>query len=339
VSTTFCPICMKDIVVRVEERRESVPVRGEAIEVPASVAVCPMCGEELWLDEFEDDTLARAFAEYRLRHHLLQPGEMERIRTRWGLGQRAFSLLLGWGEITLHRYESGSLQDAAHDAQLRMAERADNIRILLDSNGDRLTLRQRATIERRLREAEGDNPARVCEDEELEGLLTYESAGPYGGNVPVSLPKIREMVAHFCGMPNVFVTKLAKLMFYADFLHYKECTTSITGLAYAHLPRGPVPEHYERLRADLLENDIVTIEERLGEDWAGEVLVARRPPYSDVFSAGELGVLEFVAAHLGSLTSKALSERSHVETAYTSTAMGERIPYAAADELSLTMPG
>jgi putative zinc finger/helix-turn-helix YgiT family protein len=328
---------MKDVVARIEERRESVPVRGEAIEVPARVAVCPICGRELWLDEFEDDTLARAFAEYRLRHHLLQPGEMERIRTRWGLGQRAFSLLLGWGEITLHRYESGSLQDAAHDAQLRMAERADNIRILLESNGDRLTLRQRATIERRLREAEGSARERACDDEELERLLALDAAGGYGGHVPVSLTKIREMIAFFCEMPDVFVTKLAKLMFYADFLHYKECTTSITGLAYAHLPRGPVPEHYERLRADLLENDIVTIEERLGEDWAGEVLIAGRKPRLDAFSAGELRVLEFVGAHLGPLTSTALSERSHVETAYTRTAMGERIPYAAADELSLTM--
>ncbi|MBU2604081.1 MAG: DUF4065 domain-containing protein [Actinobacteria bacterium] len=338
MSTTFCPTCMKDVVVRVEERRESVPVRGEAVEVPARVAVCPACGEDVWLDEFEDETLARAYAEYRLRHHLLQPPEMTRIRTRWGLGQRAFSLLLGWGEITLHRYESGSLQDAAHDAQLRMAERAENIRILLDSNGDRLTPRQRAAVERPLFEAERAEGVRACEDEELERLLTRDSTGAYSGDVPVSLAKVREMIVFFCEAPNVFVTKLAKLMFYADFLHCKVSTISITGLAYAHLPHGPVPEHYERLRADVLENALVRIEERLGDDWAGEVLIAERAPNLDVFSAGELQVLGCVRVELGSLSSKTVSDRSHSETAYTCTAMGERIPYAAARELSLTMP-
>ena len=146
MSTTFCPACMKDADVRIEGRRETLPVRGEDIEVEARVAVCSTCGEDIWLDELEGETLARAFAEYRRRRRLLQPDEMARIRRRWGLGQRAFALLLGWGEVTLHRYESGSLQDAAHDAQLRMAERPENIRTLLEAHGERLTPRQRLSL-------------------------------------------------------------------------------------------------------------------------------------------------------------------------------------------------
>ncbi len=338
MSTTFCPTCMKGIEARMEERREVLLVRGEEIDVPARVAVCSTCGQDLWSNEHDDQTLAEAFAEYRRRHGLLQPGEMTRIRRQWGLGQRAFSLLLGWGEITLHRYESGSLQDGAHDAQLRMAERADNVRILLASNGDRLTRRQREAVELRLREAEDREEEVLCEDEDLEHLLAREAVGPYGGDAPVSLAKVREMILFFSAIPDMYVTKLAKLMFYADFLHYKEHTTSITGLAYAHLPRGPVPERYERIRDDLVENGLVSIEERLGLDWSGEVLSAERAPRLDVFSSSEVRVLEFVRERLGSLTSKAVSERSHSETAYASTGMGERIPYSAARELSLAVP-
>lgn len=339
MSTAFCHMCMKDVEVRVEERREVLSVRGERIEVPARVAVCQVCGADVWSNEFDDETLAQAFAEYRRRHRLLQPGEMTRIRKQWGLGQRAFSLLLGWGEITLHRYESGSLQDGAHDAQLRMAQHADNVRILLDSNGDRLTSRQRETIERRLREAEDRETEGACEDENLERLLADEAVDSFGGDAPLSLTKVRETIVFFSETPDMFVTKLAKLMFYADFLHYKEHTTSITGLAYAHLPPGLVPERYERIRDDVVENGLVRIEERLGKDWAGEVLVAERAARLDVFSADERRVLECVNAQLGSLSSKAVSERSHSETAYTSTDMGDRISYRAARELSLAVPG
>ena len=82
--------------------------------------------------------------------HGTTPAQMRALRARYGLGQRAFSLLLGWGEITLHRYERGAVPDAAHDAQLRMADDPGNVRILLTVNGHKLTPRQRATLEARL---------------------------------------------------------------------------------------------------------------------------------------------------------------------------------------------
>ncbi|MEI6451685.1 MAG: type II TA system antitoxin MqsA family protein [Actinomycetes bacterium] len=338
MSTTFCPTCMKDTDVRIEDRRETLPVRGEDIEIEARVAVCSTCGEDVWLDELEDETLALAFAEYRRRHHLLQPEEMQRIRRLWGLGQRAFAQLLGWGEITLHRYESGSLQDGAHDAQLRMAERPENIRTLLESNGGRLTPRQRDAVMRRLDEAEALAAECECGDEDFERLVARRAAGGYGGNAPLSLTKVRETIAYFAAMPDMFVTKLAKLMFYADFLHYREHTISITGLAYAHAPQGPIPDRYERIRDDVIVNAVVEIQEKCGDNWSGEVLVAQRPADLGVFSESELAMLQAVRERLGARTSKRLSEMSHAETAWTATAMGERIPYETARQLSPMLP-
>ena len=330
---TFCPQCMKESDVRVEARREVLPVRGEDVEVAAQVAVCAVCGQDVWLDGLEEETLRQAYAEYRRRHGLLQPNEMEQIRRRWGLGQRAFARLLGWGEITLHRYEAGSLQDSAHDAQLRMAASADNIRVLLSAHGERLTPRQRETVERRLTESAAVPSHGAGEDEELDRLLSSRAGGEFGGHVPVSLIKVRELIAFFTSLPDMYATKLAKLMFYADFEHYREYTTSITGLAYAHAPRGPIPDKYERIRDDAEENGIVEIEERLGDVWSGEVLVARRSADLSVFNAGETAVMRAVAEHLGSKTSRVLSELTHAEAAWTETTNGARIPYTLARRL------
>lgn len=338
MTNVFCSNCMTDVDIRVEARHQILTVRGDEIEVPARVAVCATCNEDVWVNELEDETLAAAYSLYRQRHGLLTPEEITRIRKTWGLGQRAFALLLGWGEITLHRYESGSIQDAAHDAQLLMAEHANNIHILLDSNGSRLTPRQRKTVEQRLAEVHTSTYEADCSDESLERLLVKESAGTYGGNTPLSLTKTREMIVLFSEGSDMFVTKLAKLMFYSDFLHHKEHTVSITGLGYAHLTHGPVPEHYERIRADVLENSLVRVEERTGDGWAGEVLVACRPSRLEVFAANELRVIEYVRETLGSMTSKDVSDMSHAEEAYSSTSVGRPISYDMARSLSLTLP-
>src|SRR5450759_4304477 len=114
-----CLECGKLVTPKIVERTETLPVRGEPTEVLARVAVCTECNADMSVEELDDATLVAAFNLYRQKHGLMTPEEMRRLRGRYGLGVRPFSLLLGWGEITLHRYESGSLQDAAHEATLR----------------------------------------------------------------------------------------------------------------------------------------------------------------------------------------------------------------------------
>jgi YgiT-type zinc finger domain-containing protein len=69
----FCPVCLRNVEARVEDRRETLPVLGEETEVPAQVAVCTGCGNDVWSDELDDATLDRAFAEYRRRHDTSTP--------------------------------------------------------------------------------------------------------------------------------------------------------------------------------------------------------------------------------------------------------------------------
>ncbi len=173
-----CFECEQLVEPRIEERKETLPVRGEPVEVLARVGVCPECGADMSVPELDEATLVAAFNQYRSRHGLMTPEEMRRLRERYGLGQRAFALLLGWGEITLHRYESGSLQDDAHNAQLKMAEDPANIRILLETNGHKLTARQRARLETRLREVEGDSAV-----ERTNPFVAREDRGIYGDAV------------------------------------------------------------------------------------------------------------------------------------------------------------
>ncbi len=77
--------------------------------------------------ELDDATLERAYAIYRRRFSILTPNGIREIRERSGLSQRDFGRLLGWDDVTLHRYETGALPAIAHNAVLKMLEREGRI--------------------------------------------------------------------------------------------------------------------------------------------------------------------------------------------------------------------
>ena len=58
-------------------------------------------------------------------------------------------------------------------------------------------------------------------------------------------------------------TKLATVLFYADFLHYLTTGRSITGFAYVRGPLGPLPEGFDALLRTMDEADELKLQQRL----------------------------------------------------------------------------
>jgi len=319
----LCPACLKTVAPSVIEREETLPVRGEDVTVLAKVAVCPACGEDIGTDTLDDATLTAAYHIYRSRHGLLQPEHIRAIRSKYGLGQKAFARLLGWGDVTLARYETGSLQSKSHDTALRLAEDPDHVRELLRLHGNRLSPEQRETLETRLEDLSSV----------LEGLLAREEASTYA--VDVGLRKLTEMVVFFAGFQPMWRTKLNKMLFYADFLHAKRHGVLISGARYVHMQYGPVPSDFYALQARLVDDaDIDEVPAQEGE-CSGTIFVARRPADREVFSAEELQTLKDVAAYFKGWSATQLVEFSHREPAWAETGDRETIPLSYADRLQV----
>ena len=65
----YCPDCERDTQIAVEERIESILVKGtDLIEVTAKVASCVECGIDVFHPKLDGETLDKAFAEYERRH-------------------------------------------------------------------------------------------------------------------------------------------------------------------------------------------------------------------------------------------------------------------------------
>jgi putative zinc finger/helix-turn-helix YgiT family protein len=324
VTKSFCDTCSRFVDPEIVSRLETLAVKSESVTVHARVAVCPACSTELSNETLDDETLAAAFAVYRVRHGLLQPDEIREIRLKYSLGQKAFSKLLGWGEITLHRYESGSLQNSSQNTVLELARDPLFIAKMIERNGGLLSQDQRNLLRARLAELVAECPEQVAREE----------AAPYGV-AENCIRKLREMIVLFAEGDRTFRTKLNKLLFYADFLHCKRHGSPISGIRYVHLQYGPVPVGFLQVQAGLVDDSSMSELQICASDWNGTRFHATRPADLSVFSDTEIECLEFVAKRFHHWSAKRLSELSHSEAAWADTRDRETIPYSFADRLSL----
>lgn len=319
----LCPECLRVSSADTVERKQTLTIRGEDVVVDARIAVCRACGGEIGDFELDDVTFRAAYDIYRARHGLLRPEQIRGIRSKYGIGQKAFSRLLGWGEVTLARYESGALQAVSHNQTLRMAEDPSFVRRLLKENGNRITQQQRAAVTERLDELSAEHEEFLIREEAVE----YE--------VGADVRKLREMAVYFASRPNTWRTKLNKLLFYADFLHWKRHGSAISRARYVRMQFGPVPADFYRLQASLVEDASIDEQETRVLDCSGTVFVANRQADLSLFSDEERQTLRDVSDAFEGWSASRITEFSHQERGWCSVGDRETIDYRYARDLQL----
>ena len=337
----FCPDCEEYTNVTLGIEKEVYNVRGEPIEIEAEVAICQECEARIFDEGRDSRNLEMAYSRYREKHNLLSPDGIRRTREKYGLSQRALSRLLGWGEITIHRYEGGAIQDNVHDSTLRLIEDPRNMQRLFEANRSKLLSYIATRLEKRI-------ASFLQEDEEQSFHISFERlvSHPYSdltsGYKEYDLDKLENMILYLVKRLNgEFITKLNKILWYCDFLHFKETSVSITGAQYVHLQYGPVPNGYDFItdmmqRERLLDKKEIVFDTK--EDIVGEKLIALVESDESMFSEKEIQVMNFVADTFRNYTATSIKNKSHQEAAYTRTENGDIISYEYANELSLSMP-
>ncbi|MHB9030179.1 MAG: type II TA system antitoxin MqsA family protein [Candidatus Latescibacterota bacterium] len=327
----ICPQCEEIRDIKTINSEVEIDIRGEKIKVNTKYYQCSVCGEEFEDLNGDSDSLNSAYREYRRRHGMLQPEEIRELRKRYGLTQRELSTLLGWGGATLSRYETGALQDEAHDKLLQFIKNPQNLLTLVEQKPEAITESTRKRIEDEVRGLKLGTPPLITVFEERFG--SYEP-GILSGYLRLDLSKLMQAILFFC-REGIVKTKLNKLLFYADFKHFRETTVSITGARYVRMPYGPVPDNYELLYAMLVEErkDILVREIVYGDDCVGEEYLAVRNADLAVFSQSELMVLKATKKHFRNFSAKKTSDFSHQEKGYIDTPPQKLISYEFAKYL------
>lgn len=338
--TFVCEKCGPVSKTRVERRAETYPVKGEGTTITANVRVCSRCGKGVHDEALDSENIRTAYDLYRQNHHIISPSEIRAMRENYGLSQRSLGALLGWGEVTIHRYENGSLPDDAHSQVLRFIQDPFNMERMVKMYGHRLHQAARRRLNERLAERLNEEaPEKVVQ------VLTQSTdpgANIFTGHKEFSPQALMEMMVFYAAKPaGMLKTKLNKLLWYADFTHYRLYGVSISGATYVHLPYGPVPDNYGTYLASLCDTETLVLDEidfgpdTAGEHMIGEKLIATRDPRIDVFPLSAYAVLEATYRRFRHTGSKEISRLSHEEVGYTETKHMEPISYQYAGKLKV----
>ena len=337
----FCPDCGEYTKVKLDKEKEVYNVRGEPIEVEAELAICQDCGSKIFDEERDSQNLEIAYSRYREKHGLLSPDEIRTAREKYGLSQRALSRLLGWGEITIHRYESGAIQDNVHNSTLRLIEDPRNMQKIFEANRGKLLSYTEARLEKRIADFLQEDKDQSFHAS-LERLVSHPFSDLTSGYKKYDLDKLQNMILYVVKRLNgEFITKLNKIFWYCDFLHFKETSVSITGAQYVRLQYGPVPNGYDFI-TDMMQSDGLLDKKEIifdtEKDVVGEKLSALVEPDEGIFSQKEIEVMNFVTDTFHNYTATKIKDKSHQETAYTKSEDGDIISYEYAKDLSLSLP-
>lgn len=123
----------------VKKRKVEVNVKGKMIEFDELYKIDPKTGEEVFDRNIEIENDIRLYDIYKKQMNLLTSSEIKNIRKKYGMNQKEFALSIGVGEITIHRFENGSIQTESVDSIIRLSEDPDIMYNLLIKNQSNLS--------------------------------------------------------------------------------------------------------------------------------------------------------------------------------------------------------
>lgn len=330
----YCEQCKREVETKIITKAESYDVCGEAVEVDAQILVCANCGEEFYCEELDSTTLVNAYNVYRKRHKLLLPEEIRKIREQYGLSQRSFAKLLNWGDKTIFRYENGSIQDKAHNSLLLFLREPENMRTYLMENELTLDEKQKKKLLEAIEQLEQDSDCHL--GRKLFPMFASKAPCEENGFKIFEYDKFCAMVLFFANKnTELLKTKLMKLLNYSDMIFYKENGVSISGVRYAHLPYGPVPENFDILFGAMAADHIAHIEVDYENGYEKHQVIPECEVPAGILSEAEMDVLERIYTKFKDFGSVEISNYSHQEKGYEATKSGEMISYAYAKDIQI----
>lgn len=114
-------------------RKVQVNVKGTLIEYDEYYLVDDS-GTEIFDRNIEIENDQRLYDIYKKQNNLLTNFEIKKIRQKYGLTQKEYALVIGVGEVTVHRFEKGAIQTEAVDSIMKLSNDPDNMYFLLLQN-------------------------------------------------------------------------------------------------------------------------------------------------------------------------------------------------------------
>lgn len=265
------------------------------------------------LDELN---LAQLHNQYRFKNGIPFIDEIKNIRRQFGLSASKMSEILGLATNVYKNYENGEMPSPATGRLIQMIKDPREFKKLIEYSRHKL---EESEVEKILRKVDAQLNSWSCEDHIVEHHMFGEiNPNIFNGYRRPDIEKIGNMVQYFSSCLLPFTTKMNKLLFYSDFLHFKRKGFSISGLCYKAINLGPVPLNYGALYDRLNEGGFIERETIVFDNQAeGEKFRANNAELNrELFEESEIKVLDEVVKRMGQLSTNAIIDISHDEDAW-----------------------
>ncbi|WP_461207602.1 type II TA system antitoxin MqsA family protein [Clostridium sp. DL1XJH146] len=331
---TFCPKCNKEVEYLTKKNmiKEYKKVK---VNVEETIAFCPICGENIFVTEIERENLKRLYDEYRKITGIVSPQDIVNLRTKYDISQRELVSILGWGKMTINRYERGSLPSLSHSDVLKTFISNEEVfkeKVEESYNFGRINEK----TYNKLKNAFGSsarNYAKLFINSKLAHLEDINN-----GFRKFDLEKVENLISYIADkVDNLYKTSLNKYLWYIDFDYFEENVRSITGLRYVKQQYGPVIEGkgYEDV-INLFDSKYYK-EEFMNSDGSITAKISSKKNYDmSMFSDEELNIIDKVINKFANMSCGEMSQISHQENGWINNDIDEIISYDYAEELKTT---
>lgn len=314
IKTMNCPFCEKVSVLK--ERKIKEIIKGIEIEYIEKYYYCE--DEEFYDEELSKENYIKATDEYKSSKGLLTSKEIKEIREKYSLSQLDLAVLLGMGEVTVTRYETGIIQEKTHDMLLRIVKDEPHYLVELLSQSN-LVQKKKNKIKDAIINCSLNNDIMI---DNILGYDYYAVNSKLCGNSSFNKEKLFNILKVFLDKNiSLTKTKVAKLLFYVDFLMFKKYDKSITGLAYFHMPYGALPLSYDQIYRYSNLKIVVEYEGDKEKQIINEVIS------KDCLTREEINVVLEVASKFKDINTSEIVEYMHKEDAYIESKSNEFIDY------------
>lgn len=305
--------------------------RGEEYPYIHTSWLCEDSGEQFTDDESDMAAFIQVTNKYRQKYGIPYTDEIISTRKRYSVSAQKMSVILGIGINQYRLYEQGEVPNVSNGRMIRSINNPKVMLDILECSRNELSSAEYQKIADRINSEISNGEIRKIEQYETERVYGSER-GADNGFAPLSLSRLKNLMLFILdNVKDVWSTKMNKLLFYVDFLAYRDNGMAISGLSYKAIDFGPVPERWDIVYSEF--DEIHQELQRAGEFW-GSMLTGTSKAELGLFSDSELRIMNQVCSKFNSCSSRGLSRLSHEESAWLNHYKShERIPFDEAFEL------
>lgn len=302
------PITGRKMILNYEKRMMSF--RRENFDVYFHFWHCEDSNEK-----FEDERLAelninQLYNQYRAKHNIPTANEICRIREMYDIPANKMADILGFGTNQYRQYEAGEIPSVSNGRLImQAADPEDFIKMVKSSKSEIGEVYANDLIKKVFEKIDVKISDEVMDySEPMSSLSGYRRP---------SLQRLWSMVIFFSERIQPYKVKLNKLLFYADFYHFKLYGNSISGTTYRAIPLGIVPKDYQEYFAKGIYYGILDLNTIELFDYNAEQFVGKIPFQKQLFEQSEIEVMQKVAETFNSsMSNTQIVEINHKERAW-----------------------